>query len=60
MEKLENVLESSFTYEDLMKIVIFQMNEKIENIQADDFKFNFKIDGKLSKDITQKEITIKK
>ena len=36
------------------------MNEKIENIQADDFKFNFKIDGKLSKDITQKEITIKK
>jgi hypothetical protein len=58
--KLENILESSFTYEDLMKIVIFQMNERIENIQADDFKFNFKIDGKLSKDITQKEITIKK
>jgi len=60
LEKLENVLESSFTYEDLMKIVIFQMNERIENIQADDFEFNFKIDGKLSKDITQNEITIKK
>ena len=42
-----------------MKIVIFQMNDKIENIKANDYKFNFKFEGKLNKEITQKEITIK-
>ena len=36
------------------------MNDKIENIKANDYKFNFKIEGKLNKEITQKEITIKK
>ena len=60
LEKLENKLEPSFTFEDLMKIVIFEMNEKIKNIKAKKYKFNFKIEGKLNKDITQKEITIKR
>ena len=36
------------------------MDEKIENISAKDFKFNFTIGGKLNKDITQKEYIIKK
>ena len=35
------------------------MNEKIENIKANNYKFNFKIEGKLNKEITQKEIIIK-
>ena len=60
LEKLEEIIEPSFTFEDLIKIVIFQMNEKIEKLQAKDFKFNFKIEGKLNKDITQTEIAIKK
>ena len=42
-----------------MQIIIFKMNEKIENIKANNYKFNFKIEGKLNKEITQKEIIIK-
>ena len=57
LDKLQNALESSFTYEDLAKYVIFQMNEKITNISANDFKFKFVIEGKLNKDITSEEIT---
>ena len=53
LAKLENITQSLFTYDDLVDIVIFQMNEKIENISANDFKFNFIIEGKLDKDITQ-------
>ena len=36
------------------------MKEKKENITANDFKFNFKIEGKLNKDIIQKNLTIDK
>ena len=57
LDKLQNALESSFTYEDLEKIVVFQMNEKIVNISANDFKFKFTIEGKLNKDITSDEVT---
>ena len=57
LDKLQNAKESSFTYEDLAKIVVFKMNEKIKSLKADDFKFNIKIDGKLSKDIPSEEIT---
>lgn len=53
LAKLENITQSLFTYDDLVDIVIYQMNEKIENISANDFKFNFIIEGKLDKDITQ-------
>ena len=60
LSKLENIIESNFTYEDLIKIVIFQMNENITNIKANDFKFNFIIKGKLSKNITSKELNIEK
>ena len=59
LNKLENIQEPSFTFEDLMQIIIFKMNEKIENIKANNYKFNFKIEGKLNKEITQKEIIIK-
>ena len=58
LENLENVLESSFTFEDLMKIVIFQMTDEIDSIKANKFKFNFQINGKLNKEITQEEIII--
>ena len=57
LDKLQYAQESSFTYEDLAKIVVFKMNEKIKNIRANDFKFNFKIEGKLNKDIAPEEIT---
>ena len=50
--KLENKQVSDFTYEDLYKIIVFKMDKEIYNITANDFKFNFQIDGKLSKDIT--------
>lgn len=51
---------SDFTYEDLIKIVIFQMKEKIDSIKATDFKFNFKIEGTLNKDIISETITLKR
>ena len=60
LDKLTNIQESSFTFEDLMKIVVFQMNDKIDSIKANKFKFNFKIDGKLNKEITQTEITLER
>ena len=56
LKNLENKIKSDFTMEDLMKIFIFKMNEKINNFTADNFKFNFKIEGKLNKKIpTQTE-----
>ena len=51
---------SDFTYEELMKIVIFQMKQKIDSIKANDFKFNFKIDGTLNKDIISETTTLKR
>ena len=54
--RLTEVEVSDFTIANLTRIVIFQMNEKIENITANDFKFQFKIEGKLNKDITQATI----
>jgi hypothetical protein len=52
LDNLENKQVSDFTYEDLYKIIVFKMDKEIYNITANDFKFNFQIDGKLSKDIT--------
>ena len=56
LDKLQNALQPSFTYEDLDKIVIFKMNEKTTNISANDFKFKFTIEGILNKDIASEEI----
>lgn len=58
LNNLENVQQSSFTPAEFNKIVIFQMNEKISNITAKDFKFQFKIDGKLNKYITSEATSI--
>lgn len=52
--------QPSFTYEDLIKIVIFQMKEKIESIQAKDYKFDFKIEGSLNKPITSEKIKLER
>ena len=51
LDNLENKNVSDFTYEDLYKIIVFKMDKEINNIIANDFKFNFQIDGQLSKDI---------
>ena len=51
---------SDFTYEDLIKIVIFQMNQKIDSIEANKFKFNFKIEGTLNKNIVTEKVTLTK
>ena len=58
LENMEYIKNPLFTLKDLVKIVIFEMNEKVENIQAKDFKFNFKIEGKLSEEITKEERAI--
>ena len=49
LEKLVNITVSSYTFENLERIVIFTMNEKIDNIKANNFIFNFTIKGKLNK-----------
>ena len=51
-------LTSDFTYEDLVKIVIFQMKENINSIKANKFKFNFKIEGKLNKNLVNETLTL--
>ena len=51
-------LTSDFTYEDLIKIVIFQMKENINNIKANKFKFNFKIEGQLNKKLATETLTL--
>ena len=55
LNKLENVNTPSFTTNNLNKIVIFKMDEKVSKINAEDFKFNFKIQGKLNKDLSSSE-----
>ena len=50
---LEKKTESTFTYDDLLKIIIFKMDHKVNNITANEFKFQIKIDGTLNKDIVQ-------
>ena len=52
LANLETKTESTFTIEDLVKIVIFQMKDNILNISANDFKFDFNIEGTLNKEIT--------
>ena len=51
--ELEKKEESTFTYEDLLKIVVFKMSTPIDNFTANDFKFEIQIDGELNKDISQ-------
>ena len=51
LENLESKTESTFTYEELNKIVTFTMNEKIDNIKANNYKFNINITGSLNKEL---------
>jgi uncharacterized protein YneF (UPF0154 family) len=53
LAQLEKKIESTFTYDDLLKIIVFKMDNKVKNITADEFKFKIKIDGTLNKDIVQ-------
>ena len=59
-DNLETKIDPTFTLENLTKIIIFQMNEEIDNITANDFKFNFTIEGKLNKYISNIPLTIQK
>ena len=59
--KLQNKKVSTFTYDDLQKIAVFKMDNKIDNITADDFKFKIQINGQLNKEIVKTEpITLKR
>ena len=58
--QLTNIQNSSFTLEDLVGIVIFQMNQNIKNITANNYKFDFKIEGKLNKELVKEQLQIKK
>ena len=55
----ENLIkeDSLFEYEDLMNYVIFEM-DNIQNQTAKDFIFNFKIEGKLTKEINKGNVSI--
>ena len=60
LDNLETKIDPTFTLENLTKIIIFQMNEEIDNITANDFKFNFTIEGKFNKHISNIPLTIQK
>ena len=59
--ELQKKQESIFTFEDLLKIVVFTMDTKIKNITADNYNFKFQINGQLNKDIaTTEPISLKR
>ena len=58
LEDLINKFEPSFTLDDLMRIVTFEMNE-VKNQESLDLKFDFKIEGKLNKELRQTSINAK-
>ena len=47
--------EPSFTFEELSKYVTFEINE-IQNIKSKNYIFDFKIEGKINKEISRKAI----
>ena len=57
---LDKLTETSPSFDEssLSNIVIFTMDENIKNISANDFKFKFKIDGKLYQDITSRDLEL--
>ena len=57
---LDKLTETSPSFDEnsLSNIVIFTMDENIKNISANDFKFKFKIDGKLDQDITSRNLEL--
>ena len=52
LENLGSKTSSSFTTDELNKIVIFKMNQEKKKISAVNYKFNFEIEGTLDKEIT--------
>ena len=51
LEKLDEKKDSEFTLDNLVKIIIFEINNLNETIKANNFIFNFVIEGKLNKDL---------
>ena len=54
LDFLTQLSTSSFTLKDIFTI-IFNMDEKINDIKASDYKFKFKIEGKLNRDMINKD-----
>ena len=57
-KNLVNKIQSSFSYEDLNKIIIFKMNE-IKNISSSNYFFDFNIDGTINKILNPVKINSK-
>ena len=55
---LVNKIDSKFTYDDLMRIVTFEMNE-VKDQESSDLKFDFNIDGKINKELNPININTK-
>lgn len=53
LDNLQNKLEPEFTYEDLLKIINFNINSNIEKIESYEYNFNFELEGKLNKDMPE-------
>ena len=58
LNELKDVTDSTFTKEKFDKIVVFKMNEIVTSINAQNYKFQFTIDGKLNKEITNSQNTL--
>jgi hypothetical protein len=52
LQYLTTVTQSEYTEEDFNRIAVFKFDKKISRINAEEYKFNFKISGNLNKDIT--------
>lgn len=54
MDKLETKVEAEFTYEDLLKIINFDIDNKINKIESYGYNFTFEKEGKLNKEMPEK------
>ena len=59
--ELQQKQKSLFTFEDLLKIIVFKMDTKIKNISSDNYNFKININGQLNKEIVStKPISLKR
>ena len=54
MDKLETKIDPEFTYEDLLKIINFDIDNEINKIESYGYNFTFEIEGKLNKEMPEK------
>ena len=59
--ELQQKQKSLFTFEDLLKIIVFKMDTKIKNISSDNYNFKININGQLNKEVVStKPISLKR